>query len=136
MRMGCTGEMSPPDPDRLRSILRAALADAMKRRDRDAASAYRVALGAIDSAEAPPLDEAARAGAIESSPVGVGATEALRLRLTWGEVADIIDREAADRRDAADLLESANPAQCAILRRQAVLLDAIVETAQRGYSGY
>jgi uncharacterized protein YqeY len=128
--------MSSPGPDHLRTALRAALTDAMKRRDRDAASAYRVALGAIDDAEAVPLSEGERAGAIESSPVGVGATEAPRLRLTWGEVADIITREAAARRDAADLLESADQARCSVLRRQAVLLDAIVETARQGYSGY
>ena len=53
---------------------------------------YRTALAAIDNAEAIPLAEEHRAGAIELSALGVGRTEAERRPLTLEEEIDISTR--------------------------------------------
>jgi uncharacterized protein YqeY len=85
----------------IRERLRTALPVAMKTRDRNATAALRSALGAIDNAEA--IDAAElRAGAIESSAVGLGAAEARRRDLTEADIEAIVRTEIADRRTAAE----------------------------------
>ncbi|MFD4438262.1 hypothetical protein ACFWPK_00620 [Nocardia sp. NPDC058519] len=84
----------------LRERLRAALKPAMKARDLGAVSALRSALAAIDNAEAIDVGEM-RAGAMEDSPVGLGAAEAGRRDLTDVEIEAIVRREIDERRHAA-----------------------------------
>ncbi len=84
----------------MRERLRAALKPAMKARDRDAVSALRSALAAIDNAEAVDVGDA-KAGALEDSPVGLGAAEARRRDLTAVEIEAIVRREVDERRVAA-----------------------------------
>jgi len=117
--------MSSPRQASIRAALQAAVKTAMKARDRDALSVYRTALAAIDNAEAVPIDAGQRAGAIEASPVGVGTQDAVRRELTEQEIADIVRREAADRRATAASLDGAAPERAARLRDEAGLLERI-----------
>lgn len=109
----------------VRTALRAAIVDAMRSRDREAAATYRTALAAIDNAEAVPATEAPRAGAIESASLGVGAADAPRRALTELQMRGIVAAEADALRDAAE----ARAAHADPLRREADrlrrLLDAL-----------
>ncbi len=95
----------PTESPSLRARLRAALPDAMKRRDRAAAAALRSALGAIDNAEAVDVAEV-RAGAVESSPVGLGAAEVRRRELTEADIERIVRAEVDERLTAASEYEA------------------------------
>jgi uncharacterized protein len=97
--------------------LRRALTEALKARDRGAASALRSALGAIGNAEAvdpggqgpgrPAADGSAHfAGAV----AGLGAAEAQRRHLTEADVAAIVRAEVAEREAAASQYELAGHA--------------------------
>jgi uncharacterized protein YqeY len=90
----------------LRDRLRAAVPAAMKARDRRTALALRSALAAIDNAEAVEIGDV-RAGAIELSPVGLGAAEVARRELTEDEVVAIVRGEVEERRAAAVAYEAA-----------------------------
>ena len=96
----------------------------MRARDKAAVSALRSTLAALDNAEAVPLDEAATGGlALEQSPIGAGATEAVRRELSEGDVADIVRAEAADRLEAAAQLTAVTHAdRVARLRAEADVL--------------
>jgi hypothetical protein len=124
--------MAVDEPERVRTALRAALAPAMKARDREAVRTYRVALSAIDNAEAVPLTESDRAGAVESAAVGPGATERPRRDLAIGEQVEIVRRESAEWRDTARLIQATDPDLAATLAREADRLDAIIEGAPGG----
>lgn len=96
----------------LRDRLRAAVAIAMKSRDRRAVSALRSALAAVENAEAVEIDaDAVRAGAIEASRVGVGAAEAARRELTEADVTAIVQTEISERRAAAAAYEASGHAE-------------------------
>ncbi len=99
----------------------------MKQKDRAALAAYRTALAAIDNAEAVPLGEEHRAGAVELSPVGVGRADVERRPLTEQEMAEIIRLDAQDRLAAAKSLAGANPDAARRLRREASLLIALLD---------
>jgi hypothetical protein len=108
----------------LRDRLRAALPAAIKARDQRTAAALRSALAAIENAEAVEIRDV-RAGAIESSPVGPGATEVARRELTEPEVAAIVRGEIEERRTAAATYETANrPDRAAMLIAEADALTA------------
>lgn len=115
-----------PTADSVRVALRTALLAAMKRRDREAVQTYRVALAAIDNAEAVPLTGQDRAGAIEASAVGLGATEVARRPLSPGDMVDIVRAEAADRREAARQLRTTSPERADALDREADRLEDVV----------
>ncbi|WP_240772321.1 hypothetical protein [Nocardia sp. CS682] len=89
------------EPDPLRTRLRAALSVAMKSRDRQAITALRSTLGAIDNAEAVDVGEH-RAGAVEGSAVGLGVTEVARRELTEGDIEQIVRAEITERRTVAE----------------------------------
>ena len=110
----------------LRQRLREALPTAMKSRDRVAVAALRATLAAIDNAEAIKPEEATRQSlAIETLPVGVGATEAARRRLTDEDVAGIVRAEVAERESAAAAYErSGLPDRAGQLREEAQILAA------------
>lgn len=111
----------------LRDRLRAALPKALKNRDRTAASTLRAILAAIDNAEA--VDSgSARAGAIESSPVGLGVAEAARRDLTEADITAIVRSEIDERRRAAAVYErSGHPDQAAELRTTAAMLAGFLD---------
>lgn len=108
----------------LRIRMRQALPEAMRARDKVAMRALRATLSALDNAEAVPLAEAdARSSAIEDSPLGAGATEAVRRELSESDVRDIIRAEATERLDAAAQLTSpAHVDRAAQLREEAAVL--------------
>lgn len=95
------------DAASLRDSLHAAVPAAMKARDRRTVSALRSALAAIANAEAVEVGGEVLAGAIEASPVGVGAAEVARRVLSEADVAAIVRAEIAERRAAADAYEAA-----------------------------
>ncbi|MET8426023.1 hypothetical protein [Nocardia sp. NPDC004860] len=112
-------------PSSLRERLRAALPVAMKARDRNATAALRSALGAIDNAEAVDGSDV-RAGAIESSAVGLGAAERARRDLTESDIAGIVRAEIDDRLTAAEEYDglSGGADRAASLRAEAAALSA------------
>ena len=116
----------PPSMHPLRDRLRAALPTALKNRDRAAVSTLRTTLAAIDNAEAVPAS--ARAGAIESSPVGLGVAEAERRELAEADIAAIVRAEIDERRQAAAVYDRSGHAdQAAELRTAADLLTGFLD---------
>jgi uncharacterized protein YqeY len=88
----------------LRSALRARLTAAMRERDRDAVSAIRSALAAVENAEAVPTDgslAATSSDRVAAAAVGVGAAEARRRELSAVEEEERVRAEVAELRDAA-----------------------------------
>ncbi len=77
---------------------------AMKTRDATEIRALRSALGAIDNAESIAVSQrpAPRGGAIAGAVTGLGAGAAPRRDLSSGQVAEIVQLEIDERRDAAD----------------------------------
>lgn len=115
----------------LRVLMRQALPEAMRARDKTAVSALRATLAALDNAEAVPVDETRPAGvALELSPVGVGATEAVRRELSEDDVRDIVRAEAAERLEAAGQLTApAHADRAARLRAEAAVLLRFLDPA-------
>ncbi|WP_285576968.1 hypothetical protein [Actinoallomurus iriomotensis] len=106
----------------LRLRMRQALPEAMRARDKVAVSALRSALAALDNAEAVPVDGSGPRG-LEQSPVGVGATEAVRRELSERGMADIVRAEAGERLEAAARLTAPAQADRATrLRAEAAVL--------------
>lgn len=89
------------DRQSVRTLLRAAVTRSMKARDRAATSTYRIALSAIENAEAVPVETMGRAGAVEGAAVGVGAADAERRILCEDDMRGIVRAEAAQLRAAA-----------------------------------
>ena len=118
-----SASLFPVESD-IRVVLTTAMKDAMKRRDREALSVFRTALAAIANAEA--VTGGAEAGAIESSPVGVGGAEVARRELTEDDVAEIVRGEIAERRTAASSVRAANPEAATRLAREAALLATVL----------
>jgi uncharacterized protein len=104
--------MSPgPDPgstdevQALRGRLRADLLAAMKARRPEAVAALRIAIAAIDNAEAVEAPERAPGGASEhvaGAATGIGATEADRRVLSLDDVREILRAQVEERRTEAD----------------------------------
>ncbi|MGJ5992670.1 hypothetical protein [Streptomyces acidiscabies] len=116
----------------LRDLLRQALPDAMRARDKVAVSALRATLAALDNAEAVRVDSAALRGqAIEAVPVGVGATEAQRRVLGEGDVVRIVRGEVDERLGAAGQVEGTAHAERLLAEAQ-VLLRFLEATAGGG----
>lgn len=106
----------------VRTALRSAITTALKQRDRQAAAVYRAALGSIDNAEAVPARSVHPAGAIESSTVGTGRTDAPRRALSERNMREIVVGDAEERCSAADLIETADRRAAEQLRAEASLL--------------
>ena len=120
------------DAESIRDLLRSAVLQAMKRRDRALLAMYRTALAAIDNAESVPGDEQYRAGAIELSPVGLGRADVPRRHLTEQDMIDIVLAEVHARRAAADALAGAEPGAAQQLRGEADVLRALLRRAGTG----
>jgi uncharacterized protein YqeY len=106
--------------------LRVALKDAMKQRDRDATTALRTTLAAIENAGA--VDAGASGPLVASGPIagataGVGATEVARRDLTVDEELALVRLQVSEREDAATGYEAAGQAEAATrLRAEAAAL--------------
>ena len=90
-------------------------------------AAYRTALSAIDNAEAVPLTDEARAGAIELSALGVGRTEAARRPLSEDEMRELVRRQAEEWRSAALVVQRRDAAAASDLQHDATLLLALLD---------
>jgi uncharacterized protein YqeY len=101
----------------LRTRLRAALLEARRARDVHVVSALRVALAALENAEAVPSDSVA--GALEYAPVGAGATEAERRVLSDADELAVLDEEIASLHEAGRAFSSSAPDRAAAARRAA-----------------
>lgn len=112
----------------IRTVLRTRLTAAMKARDASTMAAYRSALSAIANAEALPVDTMPAAGAIESSAVGVGATEATRRHLTEDDLREIVLAEIDERRQAGELLPSTATELDTRLKAEIAALQAVLES--------
>jgi uncharacterized protein YqeY len=86
-----------------KSVLRAALREAMRTRQAHAVAVLRETLAAIDNAEAadPSAAPPAQHGVIAGGVAGLGAGEVPRRRLGAEAVTAIVEREIQERRDAA-----------------------------------
>ena len=123
-----TDDLQVPIRDRLRAALRTA----MKARDTLAVDAIRTALAAIDNAEAVEIADttAFSVSRIAGSVAGVASTEVPRRSLTEAEMAELVEREAADRRSAAEGYEQEGyPKRAAELRDSAAVLDGLLHAA-------
>lgn len=119
----------PTDRPDLRAALRGELKQAMRERNRDHVAAYRIALAAIDNAEAVPVGSEHHAKALETSAVGVGASEVTRRELSHDEVHSLVRSEADDLRRAANDIEPHAPADAEVKRSQAAALDRLLRDA-------
>lgn len=119
--------MSVVNAGPIRDVLRAAVIRAMKERDRPALSVYRSALAAIDNAEAVPLRDVDRAGAIESSVTGAGHTDVARRVLTEQDMIDVVRREITELHTSAESLAGTDSAAEQRLRSAAGLLQALLD---------
>ncbi len=94
----------------------------MRQRDRETAGALRVALSAIDNAEAVPLETAPDAGAIEMSSVGVGRMDRPRRELTEQAMRSLVANEEAELRESAERYRDADPTRADALAHAATTL--------------
>jgi uncharacterized protein YqeY len=116
----------------IRAALRADLTAAMKARDRDAVTALRTAIAAIDNAEAVEDDglHNSRTGRhVAGAAPGVGSTEAARRDLTTRDVRAILRAQIADRIIEAATYDGHGQTQAADrLRREANALTRFIES--------
>lgn len=119
-------EPAPTSVTELRSRLRADLTSAIKARQRDAVSALRTVIAAIDNAEAveapasqtEPTDEH-----IAGARAGVGSTEVPRRVLCLADALGLVQAEISERIAEADRMELLGQQPTADrLRREAAIL--------------
>jgi uncharacterized protein YqeY len=114
----------------IRDRLTDALKAAVRARDRDAVSALRSAMAALDNAAA--VDAPAVSGtelAVEHTPVGLGTTEVPRRSLSDSEAFELICREIGERLEAASRYDAAGKTAAAAAARAGA---AAVERAISG----
>lgn len=113
----------------VRSDLRRRLIAARSSRDATSVAAVRVAIAAIDNAEAPaaPGPSHSESAHIVGSALGLGTTEVDRVHLSEDDVLAIIRQEIDERTSyAAEYEQLGEPDPAAELRAQADVLEAIV----------
>ena len=123
--METAGRADQGAEETVRAGLQAALTDALRRRDKVAASALRSGLSALANAEAiSPVPLAGTSSPhIAGAAAGLGAAEAPRRTLSPAEAEQVIAAEISERRAAADGYEQAGHAERAgQLRREADVL--------------
>ncbi|MDR1386683.1 MAG: hypothetical protein LBJ44_03645 [Propionibacteriaceae bacterium] len=109
---------------------RAELKRALRSRDAAAIAALRSLLAVLDNAGAQPPSRSDAAATVSEhfagAVAGLGATEAERRRLDPAEVAQLVEREVADRLEQAEQLERAGrDRESAWARYQAKLLSRL-----------
>ncbi len=118
----------------MRDSLRADLKTAIKSKDRVAIAALRSALGAIDNAEAVPIDHPAGDVPMTSGnehvagvALGLGAAEVERRHLTEADLRDIVAHEIRERMTSAEEYERLGRADAAErLRAEAAVLERVL----------
>jgi uncharacterized protein YqeY len=122
--------------DAWKSALGARMRQARRARDAAAVTVLGDALAAIDNAEAQPVAAARAAptdGPFAGSASGLGAAEVVRRDLAPDEVVAILEREAAQRRDAAaEYARLGRAAEAAALQAQAAFLRAFIAATRGG----
>jgi len=120
----------------IRDRLHRALRDAMRARDRVAASALRSALAALDNAGAVPPGPAPVAASgphFAGAVAGLGAGEVPRRGLAAGEAEQIVRTEIAEREAAAAGYEGAGHGeQARRLRHEAGILTSVLDAGTQG----
>lgn len=114
--------------DEWKAVLRGAMKEAMRRRDGHAVAALRETLAAIDNAEAvaAPKVTTTGEGRIAGATAGLGAGEAQRRQLRPKDVAEVVNREIEERREAAATYEKLGRSEEASrLREQIRLLESL-----------
>lgn len=117
----------------LRGALRHGLTTAMKARDADALAALRMAIAAIDNAEA--VAAPSRRASVTSTHIagarsGAGSTEAPRQQLGSDDLRDILRGQIAEHAREADRYDTLGQADAAErLRRQARTIEAYLRVS-------
>lgn len=117
-------------PDELRASLRTALKAAMRDRDTRAVAALRSALGAIDNAEAIPVESATQADGspIAGASVGLGSTEAARHELTLEDIQTLLAAEIEERQQAAiEIARAGHQDRADDLQREVSVLQVVLD---------
>lgn len=110
-------------------VLRAALRDALRAKDKSSLSVIRQTLAAIDNAEAPDISHApaAQSEVIAGAADGVGAGDIARRQLGPDEVTAIVEREMHERREsAASYASLGRQSEAAALEREADVLQVLL----------
>ena len=108
-----------------RSLVRASLLVARKKRDSTRTAALRSVLSAIDNAEAPAAVPAQgqASGEIAGAVKGLGATEVARRELSDEQIRDLVRSEIDERLSAADdFTAGGHTERAATLRAEATVL--------------
>ncbi|MCK9903428.1 hypothetical protein CC117_19740 [Parafrankia colletiae] len=125
--------MATPDVRVLRAALRDDLVAAMKARNRDAVTALRTTIAALDNAEAvavevPGQEQPPASGRIAGGREGLGVTEAERRELSADTVRAILRSQLSERVDEADRYDALGQAAAGDrLRREADALRKYVQ---------
>lgn len=123
--------MPTPDVRVLRAALRDDLVAAMKARNRDAVTALRTTIAALDNAEAvevPGQEQPPASGRIAGGREGLGVTEAERRELSAGTVRAILRAQLSERVVEADRYDVLGQAAAGDrLRREADALRKYVQ---------
>jgi hypothetical protein len=118
----------------LRAALRQGLTAALKTRDSVAAAALRTAMAAIDNAQAVPAPAAnspTTSAHVAGAASGPGSIEAVRRRLSAGELRDILRGQITEHAAEADRYDAlGRPDAAERLRRQARTLAAYLSADQ------
>jgi uncharacterized protein YqeY len=110
-------------------VLRDALRDALRAKDKSSLAVIRQTLAAIDNAEAPDVSHApaAQSEVIAGAAVGVGAGDIARRQLSPVEVTAIVEREMHERRESAAAYASlGRQSEAAALEREADVLQVFL----------
>ena len=105
--------MSTQPAETWRTLLRASLLAARKKRDSTRATALRSALSAIDNAETPATVQVygQKSGEIAGAVAGLGAAEVARRDLSDEQIRDLVRSEIDERRSAADQFSAGGHAE-------------------------
>jgi len=117
----------------IRDRLHQALRDALRARDKIAASALRSALAALDNAGAVPPGQAPAAASgphFAGAVAGLGAGEVPRRGLAAGEAEQIVRAEIAEREAAAGYEGAGHDEQALRLRQEVGVLTSVLNSGR------
>ena len=121
--------MSTQPAETWRTVLRASLLAARKKRDSTRATALRSVLSAIDNAETPDtvVVHARASGVVAGAVAGPGATEVARRELSEEQIRDLVRSEIDERRIAADQFTAGGQGERAdMLRAEVAVLAGLL----------
>jgi uncharacterized protein len=121
--------MSTQPAETWRTLLRASLLAARKKRDATRATALRSVLSAIDNAETPATVQVNgnRSGQVAGAVVGLGATEVPRRELSDEQIRGLVRSVIDERRNAAEQFTAGGRAERAdALRAEVAVLASLL----------